>query len=129
MGAGCLGGARPFVSPSMALIVVVDPADYEAVVDEVRQGGPTPERRRALAAKAFAHVSAYDAVVAEYLRLGEDALAVAPGDDVGLVAALEAVARNDVLRAELRRRGRRVAARLSWEATAQQHIAIYEELR
>lgn len=68
-------------------------------------------------------------VFAEYLRFGEDALAVAPGDDEGLVAALEAVARNDVLRAELRRRGRRVAARLSWEATAQQHIAIYEELR
>lgn len=68
-------------------------------------------------------------VFAEYLRFGEDALAVAPGDDEGLVAALEAVARNDVLRAGLRRRGRRVAGRLSWEATAQQHIAIYEKLR
>ncbi|HEX6238243.1 MAG TPA: MSMEG_0565 family glycosyltransferase [Acidimicrobiales bacterium] len=68
-------------------------------------------------------------VFAEYLRFGEDALAVAPGDDEGLMAALEAVARNDVLRAGLRRRGCRVAARLSWEATAQQHIAIYEKLR
>lgn len=68
-------------------------------------------------------------VFAEYLRFGEDALAVAPGDDDGLVDALEAVARNDDVRATLRRRGRDVASRFDWDATAQQHIAIYEELR
>ena len=51
-----------------AVVVVVDPADYPAVVDDLGRGDLPLERRRALAAKAFAHVSAYDAVVAEYLR-------------------------------------------------------------
>jgi phosphoribosylaminoimidazolecarboxamide formyltransferase/IMP cyclohydrolase len=50
------------------VVVVTDPADYDAVLEEVRRGTLGPERRRALAATAFAHVSAYDAVVAEYLR-------------------------------------------------------------
>jgi phosphoribosylaminoimidazolecarboxamide formyltransferase/IMP cyclohydrolase len=58
-----------------AVLVVVDPADYAAAIEDLRRGETTLEQRRALAAKAFAHVSAYDAVVAEYLRgapAGED---------------------------------------------------------
>lgn len=51
--------------------VLTDPADYPMVLDELNAGGVTVERRRALAAKAFAHVSAYDAVVAAYLRGGD----------------------------------------------------------
>ncbi|HET8621261.1 MAG TPA: MSMEG_0565 family glycosyltransferase [Acidimicrobiales bacterium] len=67
-------------------------------------------------------------VFAEYVRFGEDALAVAPGDDEGLADALDAVARDGDLQATLRRRGRALAARFSWDATAQQHIAIYDDL-
>jgi phosphoribosylaminoimidazolecarboxamide formyltransferase / IMP cyclohydrolase len=55
-----------------AVIVVVDPADYESVLEELRRGEVPLERRRALAAKAFAHISAYDAVVGEYLRGATD---------------------------------------------------------
>jgi phosphoribosylaminoimidazolecarboxamide formyltransferase/IMP cyclohydrolase len=50
------------------VVVLTDPADYNQALDELRAGGPASERRRALAAKAFAHTAAYDAVVAEYLR-------------------------------------------------------------
>jgi glycosyltransferase-like protein len=67
-------------------------------------------------------------VFAEYVRLGEDALAVVPGDDEALVDALETVAHDDEVRARLRRRGRAVAARFDWATTARQHIAIYDEL-
>ena len=50
--------------------VVTDPADYPRVLEEVeRSGGATTRALRAdLAAAAFAHVSAYDAAIAAYLR-------------------------------------------------------------
>lgn len=49
--------------------VVVDPADYDAVLEalDAETGG---DLRRSLAAKVFAHVSAYDAAVAGYLKQG-----------------------------------------------------------
>jgi phosphoribosylaminoimidazolecarboxamide formyltransferase / IMP cyclohydrolase len=50
------------------VVVLTDPADYPPVLDELREGTLSDTRRRALAAKAFAHTAAYDAVVAEYLR-------------------------------------------------------------
>lgn len=68
-------------------------------------------------------------VFAEYVRFGANALAVSPGDDQGLADALEAVAHDDNLRRMLRQRGRDVAASFSWDTTALQHIAIYEELQ
>ncbi|MGH9288095.1 MAG: MSMEG_0565 family glycosyltransferase [Acidimicrobiales bacterium] len=68
-------------------------------------------------------------VFAEYVRFGEDALAVAPGDDEGLADALEAVAQDGDVRATLPRRGRELAVRFGWDTTAQQHIAIYDELQ
>ena len=43
--------------------IVVDPADYDVVVDELRAGGTTAETRRRLARKAFASTAAYDAAV------------------------------------------------------------------
>ena len=67
-------------------------------------------------------------VFAEYVRFGEDALAVAPADDEGLAEALATLARDGGTRAMLRARGRAVAARFGWHATARQHIAIYGEL-
>lgn len=48
--------------------VVVDVADYEHVLDAFRGDGPTAEQRRALAAKAFAHTAAYDALISDYFR-------------------------------------------------------------
>ena len=51
--------------------VVVDPADYEAVVGELEAAGTLgqPLRRR-LARKAFAHCSAYDAAIVAWLDAG-----------------------------------------------------------
>lgn len=51
--------------PSVA--VVVDPSDYGWVADKLSGSGLTEEDRRGLAAKAFRHVSEYDAVVTSYL--------------------------------------------------------------
>jgi phosphoribosylaminoimidazolecarboxamide formyltransferase/IMP cyclohydrolase len=49
------------------VLPVVDPADYELVLDALREQRATPELRRRLAAKAFAHTAAYDATIAAYL--------------------------------------------------------------
>ena len=66
-----------------SVIVLSDPADYDAVITEWReQGDVSQETRQALAAKAFKHVSEYDALIAGYLRgpaqVGETA--VSAGD-------------------------------------------------
>lgn len=48
--------------------VIVDAADYEGVVTELRdQGATTPEARRRLAAKVFRHTAAYDSYISNYL--------------------------------------------------------------
>jgi phosphoribosylaminoimidazolecarboxamide formyltransferase/IMP cyclohydrolase len=48
--------------------VVSDPADYDAVLAEIRERGDTaPETRLSLARKAFAHTAAYDAAITGYL--------------------------------------------------------------
>lgn len=53
-----------------SVTIVVDPADYPLILDEMRrQGGVVSlETRRRLAAKAFAHTAFYDAQIASYLR-------------------------------------------------------------
>jgi phosphoribosylaminoimidazolecarboxamide formyltransferase/IMP cyclohydrolase len=50
--------------------VVVDPADYDRVLEEITGGGGSSEAhlRRELAAKVFGHVSAYDGAIARYLE-------------------------------------------------------------
>ena len=51
-----------------SVTIVVDPADYEQILDEIRaQGDTTLETRKRLAVKAFAHTSAYDAAITTYL--------------------------------------------------------------
>ena len=50
-----------------SVTIVVDPADYESVLDELRSGDTTLETRKKLATKAFAHTSAYDAAITTYL--------------------------------------------------------------
>jgi phosphoribosylaminoimidazolecarboxamide formyltransferase/IMP cyclohydrolase len=51
--------------------VVVDPADYDAVLAEIRDAGEvTLATRRALARKAFATTAAYDGDIAAWLAAG-----------------------------------------------------------
>ena len=53
-----------------AVTVLVDPADYGALLGELEQhdGSITPQLRAWLAAKAFAHTARYDTMVANYLQ-------------------------------------------------------------
>ncbi len=53
-----------------AVLVLVDPADYAPTLAQLRAGEVAPEWRRRLAAGAFAHVAAYDALIARYLYGG-----------------------------------------------------------
>jgi phosphoribosylaminoimidazolecarboxamide formyltransferase / IMP cyclohydrolase len=67
------------------VLVVVDPADYPAVLAAIdAPGGPTPAFRFDLARKAFAHTAAYDTAIASTLASVETAGAAftrpAPGD-------------------------------------------------
>ncbi len=50
--------------------VVTDPADYQAVLEEMRreQGGLSRQTRRRLAAKAFRLTNRYDGAIADYLE-------------------------------------------------------------
>ena len=51
------------------VLVVVDPSDYPAVLQELdREGGPAPGFRFALARRAFAHTAAYDDTIAATLE-------------------------------------------------------------
>jgi phosphoribosylaminoimidazolecarboxamide formyltransferase/IMP cyclohydrolase len=55
--------------------VVVDPADYETVLHELKENGTvSQETNLKLAAKVFRHTAAYDAMIAEYLTniVGEE---------------------------------------------------------
>ena len=47
--------------------VVVDPVDYDVVLDELRSGALTPATKRRLARKAFATTAAYDAAIVGWL--------------------------------------------------------------
>ncbi len=54
-----------------SVLPLVDPRDYEPVLRWLANGGPNAvplDERRRLAAKAFAHVANYDAVIAAHLR-------------------------------------------------------------
>ena len=50
-----------------AVIVVVDPADYAGVIAGLKAGGVPADERRRLATKVYAHTSAYDAAITNYL--------------------------------------------------------------
>lgn len=52
-----------------SVTVVVDPADYGVVAEQIREhGGTTLELRRQLAAKVYARTAAYDAAIASHLQ-------------------------------------------------------------
>ena len=57
-----------------SVTVVVDPADYAVVLDELAANGETSyETRQRLAAKVYRHTASYDALIAEYFtaQVGE----------------------------------------------------------
>jgi len=56
--------------------VVIDPADYDGVLEKLEGNTLTLEERRRLAAKAYAHTAAYDTAITKYLSrsLGDDPL-------------------------------------------------------
>lgn len=51
-----------------SVLVVVDPSDYERVSEVLVSASPTQAFRQELAAKAFGHLSFYDAQIARFLR-------------------------------------------------------------
>jgi len=52
------------------VIVVVDPADYQPVLEMLRQDQVGLDERKRLAQKAFQHVALYDTAIAQYLGQG-----------------------------------------------------------
>jgi phosphoribosylaminoimidazolecarboxamide formyltransferase/IMP cyclohydrolase len=47
--------------------IVTDPADYQALLAELAEGGTTPALRRRLARKAYAHTAAYDSAISTWM--------------------------------------------------------------
>ena len=63
--------------------VVVDPDDYDAILEALQSEQMTVEYRRGLATKAYAHTANYDAAITRYLsELGEESRLVALGHPV-----------------------------------------------
>jgi phosphoribosylaminoimidazolecarboxamide formyltransferase/IMP cyclohydrolase len=50
------------------VLVVVDPGDYDAILQKLRQGNIDLGYRKQLAQKAFQHVALYDTAIAQYLN-------------------------------------------------------------
>jgi phosphoribosylaminoimidazolecarboxamide formyltransferase/IMP cyclohydrolase len=51
-----------------SVLVIVDPGDYDAILQKLRQGNIDSEYRKRLAQKAFQHVALYDTAIAQYLN-------------------------------------------------------------
>jgi phosphoribosylaminoimidazolecarboxamide formyltransferase/IMP cyclohydrolase len=50
-----------------SVLVLVDPKDYDPIVQKLRQGNVDLEQRKLLARKAFQHVAMYDTAISQYL--------------------------------------------------------------
>lgn len=50
------------------VIVIVDPADYDVVLEKLKSGDIPLDERKRLAQKAFQHVAMYDTAISQYLR-------------------------------------------------------------
>ncbi|MDD5397875.1 MAG: bifunctional phosphoribosylaminoimidazolecarboxamide formyltransferase/IMP cyclohydrolase [Dehalococcoidia bacterium] len=55
-----------------AVLVVVDPADYDELIEKLKAGQVDMAFRRKLAQKAFQHVALYDTAISQYLLEGEN---------------------------------------------------------
>jgi phosphoribosylaminoimidazolecarboxamide formyltransferase/IMP cyclohydrolase len=51
-----------------SVLAVVDPGDYDTILQKLRQGNVDSEYRKQLAQKAFQHVALYDTAIAQYLN-------------------------------------------------------------
>jgi len=51
-----------------SVIVVVDPTDYQPILEKLKAGSVEQEERKRLAQKAFQHVATYDTAISQYLR-------------------------------------------------------------
>lgn len=58
------------------VVVVVEPGDYDDILEKLKKKKLTLENRRRLAAKAYAHTASYDTAITKYLSnsLGDDVL-------------------------------------------------------
>ncbi len=65
-----------------SVAVVVDPADYQPLLEALRQGEVPLAFRRRLAAKAFDHLSAYDRLISDWLSDSEGPLPERIGVDL-----------------------------------------------
>lgn len=54
------------------VVIVTDSTDYSFVIDDLKKGDISAQRRRSFAAKAFGHVSTYDSLVAEWMWADEN---------------------------------------------------------
>jgi phosphoribosylaminoimidazolecarboxamide formyltransferase / IMP cyclohydrolase len=70
-----------------SVLAVVDPADYDAVIAALREGGVDGALRRRLAAAVFRHTAAYDAAIAAYI--GDGSASDITGASVRLPGRLE----------------------------------------
>lgn len=50
------------------VVVVVDPNDYNSIIEDIKKGIISEKRRFELAKKVFAHTARYDSLVAEYFN-------------------------------------------------------------
>ena len=57
-----------------SVIVVVDPVDYQPVLEKLKQGNLELAERKRLAQKAFQHVAVYDTAIAQFLNYGNENL-------------------------------------------------------
>ncbi|MCL2575406.1 MAG: bifunctional phosphoribosylaminoimidazolecarboxamide formyltransferase/IMP cyclohydrolase [Defluviitaleaceae bacterium] len=58
---------RSAAKNNASVAVVVDNADFDEILNQLQNGGITKDCRFKLAAKAYAHTAAYDALIASYL--------------------------------------------------------------
>ncbi|MFQ5400628.1 MAG: bifunctional phosphoribosylaminoimidazolecarboxamide formyltransferase/IMP cyclohydrolase [Anaerolineae bacterium] len=65
--------------------VVCDPADYDALLADLKAGALDESRRRQLALKAFAHTRDYDTAIAAYLQSDAAEAALPPALSLNLV--------------------------------------------
>jgi len=56
------------------VIVIVDPADYQPVLEKLQKGDLPQDERQRLAQKAFQHVALYDTAISQYLRQDTEGL-------------------------------------------------------
>ena len=55
-----------------SVVVVVDPEDYDGILEAIAGDGITSKLRRQLAAKAFAHTASYDTAITRYLSAQDE---------------------------------------------------------